>query len=216
MRKTSFRWNLPSQAVYKYLMAMYQSEVTKCGRKWSDNTILADRIQHLANYLTSEDERFGFMLLGKPGCGKTTFLRSFQQLLLLLGQQPNCEYHYGLKIGIYMRICTALGYVSFASRSQQFWLTVRAIRDTELLGIDDLGREATDLQSYGNVTSPIVDLLEYRYSRRLFTAVTTNLSAKELREKYGDRLVDRFREMFFRVGFNFDSLRKIGQPYGNL
>jgi DNA replication protein DnaC len=190
-------------------MAMYQSEVRGTGRAWREESILKERITCLAEYLTSDDERFGFMLLGSAGNGKTTLLRAFQHLLLLLGQLPNCEENYGLKPGTYMRICRATDYVFYASNSQRYDLTIRAIRDAPLLGIDDLGQESLSLQSYGNIMFPIIDLLEYRYSRRLFTAATTNYSAKELVGKYGERLADRFREMFFRIAFNFDSLRKI-------
>ena len=37
--------------------------------------------------------------------------------------------------------------------------------------------------------------MSYRYERMLPTIVTTNLSGKAIREKYGDRLADRFNEM---------------------
>ena len=43
---------------------------------------------------------------------------------------------------------------------------------------------------------PLVGIVSsYRYERMLPTIVTTNLSGKAIREKYGDRLADRFNEM---------------------
>ena len=62
---------------------------------------------------------------------------------------------------------------------------MRSLRSRSMLAIDDLGKEPAEVLSYGNVLSPVVDLLEYRYQHQLFTAITTNLTAAELQEKYG-------------------------------
>jgi DNA replication protein DnaC len=86
-------------------------------------------------------------------------------------------------------------------------LPLHAFQDEKLMFIDDLGAERKEIQEYGNVLTPMVDLLEHRYSRRLFTVVTTNLDASQLGEKYGARLRDRFREMFIVVPFSNKSFR---------
>ena len=74
----------------------------------------------------------------------------------------------------------------------------------KLLGIDDLGTEAIIVKSYGNEFSPLAELIAARYSSRLFTVITTNLSVvadsqgmevDELQKTYGDRIFDRLREM---------------------
>lgn len=48
---------------------------------------------------------------------------------------------------------------------------------------------------YGNVLSPMVDLLTKRYDLQLFTIVTTNLTPQEIRTNYGDRIADRLDDI---------------------
>lgn len=84
----------------------------------------------------------------------------------------------------------------------------RTVRDADMLGIEDMGREATEVMDYGNVYSPIIDLLEYRYNNQLFTFITTNLTGKQVRTKYGDRIADRFNEMMEVVIFKNPTYRK--------
>ena len=70
-----------------------------------------------------------------------------------------------------------------------------------MLAIDDLGTEPAEVLDYGNVLNPAIDLLSARYTDQLFTVVTTNLTPKQIREHYGDRIADRFNEMFERIVF---------------
>ena len=77
-----------------------------------------------------------------------------------------------------------------------------------LLGIDDLGTEPLVIMDYGNEKTPIVDLLSMRYENRLFTIVTTNLTPKQIRERYGERIADRFNEMMEVVIFKNPSYRR--------
>lgn len=86
-------------------------------------------------------------------------------------------------------------------------MPMSSFQDEKLMFIDDLGAERKEVQDYGNVLTPMIDLLEHRYAKRLFTVVTTNLDADQLGEKYGARLRDRFREMFIVVPFTNRSFR---------
>ncbi len=52
--------------------------------------------------------------------------------------------------------------------------------------------------------SPVVELLEYRYAQQLFTA---NLSPREIRDKYGNRVADRFNEQMHVITFQDHSYR---------
>jgi DNA replication protein DnaC len=76
-----------------------------------------------------------------------------------------------------------------------------------VLAIDDVGTEPAEVVDYGNVIEPITELLEARYARGLFTLVTTNLTGKELRQRYGVRLVDRMNEMMHVIVFRNESFR---------
>lgn len=76
-----------------------------------------------------------------------------------------------------------------------------------MLAIDDLGCEPLEVQCYGNIYTPVIDLLTRRYDRQLFTIVTTNLTPQEIRPRYGDRIADRFNEMMRCIIFKNDSFR---------
>ena len=82
------------------------------------------------------------------------------------------------------------------------------VRSRTLLALEDVGREPTEVLDYGNVLNPVVDLLEYRYEQQLFTVITTNLTPRELSEKYKQRIADRFREMLDVVVFENSSYRR--------
>lgn len=95
----------------------------------------------------------------------------------------------------------------------------KEIMQLTMIGIDDLGKEPAEVLDYGNVLSPVVDLIEHRYSRQLFTFVTTNLTGKpreagddkddaSIRGKYKDRIADRFNEMFDVIVFKDVSYRE--------
>lgn len=77
-----------------------------------------------------------------------------------------------------------------------------------LIMIDDVGVESTDVKNYGNTLEPFNDLFDYRYRNRLETIITTNLTPEKIKEFYGDRILDRFKEMFNEYVYEFKSLRK--------
>ena len=83
----------------------------------------------------------------------------------------------------------------------------RTLSRRNMLAIDDLGTEPVEIQDYGNHLSPVIDLLYKRYDEQLFTIITTNLTPKEIRERYGERIADRLNEMAFRIVFDNDTYR---------
>ena len=67
------------------------------------------------------------------------------------------------------------------------------------LCIDDLGVEKESVKHFGSEETVIEKVLTSRYNlyqEGYITHATTNLDAKMLREKYGDRIYSRFKEMF--------------------
>ena len=139
--------------------------------------------------MTSDDYHFGIMLCGQPGNGKTTLMQAIYDLCRAYSDFPL------LTSG--KRIVSAV----------EDGMPMNQFENEKLMFIDDLGAERKEVQDYGNVLTPMIDLLEYRYAKRLFTVVTTNLDADQLGEKYGARLRDRFREMFIVVPFTNRSFR---------
>ena len=76
-----------------------------------------------------------------------------------------------------------------------------------MLGIDDLGTEPQEVMDFGNVVTPVIDLLTKRYDEQLFTIITTNLTPKQIRKHYGDRIADRLNEMVEKIVFNNGTYR---------
>lgn len=73
---------------------------------------------------------------------------------------------------------------------------------------DDLGVESS-LKYYGNECNVMAEILLSRYdlfvSQKIITHVTTNLSASEIEEIYGNRIRSRMREMFNLISFEKDA-----------
>lgn len=185
------------------LTAAYSAEIKfRQGVPQSDADT-RENILALATFLTNPNHKFGVLLNGNVGNGKTTLMRAFQQATGYLVQrgyfddlQPDNGF-VGLVIKNARQIAQEAKDVKIDQRN----------RAAFMFGIDDLGTEPTEVVDYGNVLNPVIDLLEYRYTMQLFTFVTTNLTRDEIYEKYGDRIGDRFREMFSVITFSHDSYR---------
>ena len=78
----------------------------------------------------------------------------------------------------------------------------------QLMIVDDLGTEPREVMEFGNVYTPLIDLITTRYEEQLFTIFTTNLTPAQLEEKYGKRIVDRINEMVEKVVFENESYRR--------
>jgi hypothetical protein len=82
------------------------------------------------------------------------------------------------------------------------------MKRVDLLAIDELGVENVDVKNYGNASEPIIDLLSHRYDKMKVTAISSNLTMKQIEERYGLRLADRFNEMFHKIAFTGKSFRR--------
>lgn len=65
-----------------------------------------------------------------------------------------------------------------------------------------------EVMKFGNVYTPLIDLITTRYEEQLYTIFTTNLTPAQLKEKYGKRIVDRLNEMVEKVVFENESYRR--------
>jgi DNA replication protein DnaC len=76
---------------------------------------------------------------------------------------------------------------------------------------DDLGVESS-LKYYGNECNVMAEILLTRYdlyvAQKLITHLTTNLSASEIEEAYGNRVRSRLREMLNLISFDVNSTDK--------
>lgn len=199
-KPTTSRFNLPmtcSQAKDS-MKAAVMAEVERRQMKFAENEALDKQLSLMAEWLTTNDHRFCLLLCGKCGNGKSTLVKAFQNLLNLLGLRDE----YGNTIGF--SIVDAREIAWMCRDRHQEW---RALSRRNMLAIDDLGTEPVEIQDYGNHLSPVIDLLYKRYDEQLFTIITTNLTPKEIRERYGERIADRLNEMAFRIVFDNDTYR---------
>lgn len=194
----TFEWAHSKEDTVKLLSEAYRAEVECRHRTFTEDTNTRDCIDAFASFLSAPGDKFGCMMCGTVGNGKTTLLRAFQNALVWMDDRGFFPTRTGLVI-------VEAKDISEYTKDRDAY---RTMKDRILLGIDDLGRESTEVVDYGNVLTPVIDLLEYRYNNRLFTFVTTNLTGKQIREKYGNRIADRCNEMFRMIVFKGSSYRE--------
>ena len=140
------------------------------------------------------DLRKGLLITGPIGCGKTTWLN-------LMRAVPQPERSYILKT------CRD---VTFEFVQEGYEVIHRYSRLSyrndrpKTFAFDDLGTEQ-NLKHYGNECNVMAEVLLSRYDHfitGMVTHVTTNLSASEIEEIYGNRLRSRMRQMFNLVVFS--------------
>lgn len=173
------------------------AEVEYRQMQYTDDEATRGNIHQVAGYLTAQQPKLGLLMCGTCGNGKTTMLYAIRTASNVIRQQNESG-------ATAVRIIDAKEVVEYAKDYKSF----KSIKDDKCIAVEDMGREATEVVNYGNITNPIIDLLEYRYDRQLPTLITTNLTPKEVREKYGNRIADRFNEMFNVIVFGNKSYRK--------
>lgn len=179
------------------LTASVMAEVEYRRRRYVESKEMNSYIEQAARWLKEQD-KFGLLLCGVPGNGKTTLMRAIQSLLSILELQDERNER------MYVVMISAR---EIARLNKDNYEAFRNYRNRPMLAIDDLGLEPTEVLDYGNILNPVIDLLSYRYDEQLFTVITTNLKPQEIREKYKDRIADRFNEMMTKIIFKNQSYR---------
>ena len=197
-----FRFNMSTNDALDLLAAHYGWAVKhRHGIPVFDENTVGNLLE-LAKYLTKPEPKFGVMMCGTCGNGKTTLLYALQSAL----NELNSRGHFSFldeNFHVGMEIVDAKDIVQISKDLKQ----LRSYRSRSMLAIDDLGKEPAEVLNYGNAISPVVDLLEYRYQHQLFTVITTNLTNNEIKQKYGARIADRFNEMLQLIVFQDISYR---------
>lgn len=194
-----FRLPMSVDEAEEYIRGAFEAQVELRGGAVQYDEMTTKNLRLVAETLAGDSHKFGLLLAGTCGNGKTTTMRAVQSIVQLL----NSIYYNRCGQCIGNRLLEAKDIAQLSDKDGQ----LTAYQTIPLLFLDDLGREPTEVMRYGNVTSPITELLEYRYNQRLTTIVTTNLEPSEIREKYGDRIADRFNEMFVVVRYTGNSYR---------
>ena len=197
--KVRFKMPMPEEDAYAWLLASIMAEVEYRHRTFYSNEHLERQLHEMAYWLTSPSSHFGMMLCGGCGNGKSTVLYAFQLLLNSLRiPKPDNDGTYGIQI-------VDAKYVAHLCKNNHE--AYRKLISVDMLGIDDLGTEPSEVMDYGNIYTPVIDLLTKRYEEQLFTIITTNLTPQQIREHYGDRIADRLNEMVKKIVFSNGTYR---------
>lgn len=181
------------------LTATYQVEVQRRGRAYVDDPQVQENINAVARALVADDYKFGLMLCGTSGNGKTTMMNAIKAAVAVANHSNLFDR------SLRLEVVDAVELARLFTRNED---TFRQYRKAQLLGIEDMGREENSVMSYGNSYNPMIELLEARYAEMLYTVITTNLNADEVRKKYGPRIADRFNEMLRVVVFKGQTYRR--------
>lgn len=175
---------------FKALLKAYKEVVSEKGRDFKADIRTLENIKRIALWLTEPSGKRGIYLGGGCGNGKSTMLMAFD------------------------RVCREWGMRTLrtsATKMVAWHLDGHDILDVPhqepIIGIDDLGTEAAETMVYGNKVSVMADFFEEAYKTRCFLFVTSNLGADEIEQRYGERVRDRFREMFHSIKFTNSSFR---------
>ena len=136
----------------------------------------------------------GILLSGPVGCGKTTLMNLMKYLT------PS-EHKF------FVKPCRD---ISFEFIHDGYQIIHKYSKgklyesEPKTICFDDLGTE-NNLKYYGNECNVMAEILLSRYdiftTKKIQTHVTTNLSASEIENVYGNRVRSRLREMINLIGF---------------
>lgn len=143
----------------------------------------------------------GILLSGPIGCGKTSLMNLMKHL-------TSTEHKF------FVKPCRDISFEFIQDGYEIIHKYSKGkLYETQpkTICFDDLGTE-NNLKYYGNECNVMAEILLSRYdlytSKKLQTHITTNLSASEIENVYGNRVRSRLREMCNLIGFDRDSIDK--------
>ena len=137
----------------------------------------------------------GILISGPVGCGKTSLMNLMKYL-------APAEHKF------FVKPCRD---ISFEFIQDGYEVIHRYSKgklyqsESKTICFDDLGTE-NNLKYYGNECNVMAEILLSRYdlftTKKLQTHITTNLSAPEIENHYGNRIRSRLREMFNLIAYD--------------
>ena len=148
-----------------------------------ENTRWSPDYERVADWLSDNKGR-GLLLSGKCGLGKSLIGMRIIPLLL--------SYYCKKIISIYT--------------AQELSSKPDEIMKRHIIYIDDIGTE--DISNiYGNKRVPFAELVDTAEREGKLLIISTNLDEEHLKEKYGERVVDRLHAITRKITINGKSMR---------
>lgn len=171
-------FNIPNSREVLYSAIRYFVSLEKKEAVW------LPEYERVAGWLSSNDGR-GLFLYGNCGRGKSILCRYALPAILL---------KYAGKVVSVFDI-------------QDMNKDVDLVLSKHIISLDDIGTEEISIK-YGERRMAFSEIMDAAEKHGKLVIVSTNLSEDDLRERYGDRVLDRIKAITTRVLFKGESLRK--------
>lgn len=188
----------------KTMQFLYQQGQKRFGSNFQIQKQDIPVIQKLILYAIHETEQCekhnidlkkGILLTGPIGCGKTSWMHLIQSLGL-----PEQKF-----------LVKSARDITFEFNRDGYETINNYGKRHRPLCLDDIGVEQ-NIKFYGNDCNTIAEVLLHRYELQtnygIITHATTNLSASQLEQLYGNRVRSRLRSMFNLISFPQSSMDK--------
>ena len=140
--------------------------------------------EQIAAWLTNNEER-GLFMFGNCGRGKSLLGRYVLPAILLQ--------HLRKVVSVY--------------DMQELNRDIDGALRKHIISLDDVGTEELSVK-FGEKRQAFAEVMDAAEKYGKLVIISTNLSFEDLRQRYGDRVIDRIRRTTRRVAFNGKSLRK--------
>lgn len=184
------------------LIELYKYIVLTRGFEAEINDSVLKRINDVVGFFDNPKGKFGLLLCGGKGNGKSTLAETIKQFIIVSSRKslinPKAS-----RVAFIDAKSMVLGLLESDDRRNEI---DELCRDKYLI-MDDIGAEPSELMVFGNNLDPIGTIIKKRYSNHLFTIITTNLTPTQLKMKYGELISDRLKEMMLIIPFTDDSFR---------
>ncbi len=165
--------------------------------------VLGRRVRESLAYVTAllDDDRElerGYLLLGKPGTGKTLLACIMLNELMLRRARAGRFVNMSRKFFPQLRDTYSQDSERYGQTSQ----ILELLYNVPYLVLDDFGEQKSEWQA-----EMLYDLVDARYGEENFTIVTTNMSRSEMEES-GGRVFSRLVEMCFLVDMHGKDYRQ--------
>lgn len=137
----------------------------------------------VADWLSDNKGR-GLLCYGSCGLGKSLICGKIIPILV--------NYYHHIIVSIY--------------DAQQMNRDIDTINRLKIIYIDDIGTENQSIR-YGERREAFPEIVNEAEKQGKLLIVTTNLTLQELKDKYGERTIDRLRAITTRIKFEGKSLR---------